>query len=54
MTAHNKEINTIQIAFNKLESADDISPGFTEATGFMIYDLKMDFTCKTRWVKAGH
>ena len=50
MTAHNKEIDTIQVAFNKLKSAKEIPPGYTEATGFMIYDPKMGFTCKARYV----
>ena len=54
MKAHNKEIGTIQIAFKILRGKHEIPEGYTKATGFMIYDIKMDFTKKARWVKAGH
>ena len=54
MKAHNKEIGTIQIAFKILRGKHEIPEGYTKATGFIIYDIKMDFTKKARWVKAGH
>lgn len=32
----------------------EIPEGYTEATRFCVYDIKMDFTKKARWVKVGH
>jgi len=29
-------------------------PGWTKASGHLVFDIKMDFTCKARWVKDGH
>ena len=54
MIANNKEMDTIQIAFKMLRGKHEIPDGYTEAIGFCIYDIKMDFTKKARWVKAGH
>ena len=30
------------------------SPGWIETSGHLIWDVKMDFTRKARWVKDGH
>ena len=40
-----------------LHSLDDDEPtpvGWTRASGHIIWDVKMDFTRKARWVKDGH
>ena len=29
-------------------------PGYTESSGHFIFDVKMDFICKARYVKDGH
>ena len=47
------EMNTIMSAFD-LSGGDIIPPGYSEATGHIIFDVKMDFTRKARFVKNGH
>ncbi|CAJ1957768.1 unnamed protein product, partial [Cylindrotheca closterium] len=29
-------------------------PGYSKVTGHLVWDVKMDFTCKARWVLDGH
>ena len=29
-------------------------PGYTRSSGHLVFDVKMDFTRKARWVKDGH
>ena len=47
------EMDTIMPAFD-LETGDKPPPGYTEAYGHIIYDVKMDFTRKARFVMDGH
>ena len=54
MDAWQKEIKTVKVAFEVLKSKKQIPKEFTEAKGFMIFDIKMDFTRKARQVKSGH
>lgn len=42
------------IAFEILEDGLKAPPGWFKATGHIIFDVKMDFTRKARWVKDGH
>ena len=53
-TAHQKESDTVRIAFEILEGKHQIPSDYTEAKGFMCCDLKLDFTRKACWVKAGN
>ena len=42
------------VAFNVLEDHENFPVGWTKASGHLIWDVKMDFTQKSRWVKDGH
>ncbi len=42
------------IEFEILEPGRKAPPGWFKATGHIIFDLKMDFTRKARWVKDGY
>ena len=54
MDAWRKEIETVKVTFEVLKSEKKIRKDFSEAKGFMIFDIKMDFIRKARWVKSGH
>ena len=47
------EMNTIIPAFD-LSGGDNILQGYLEATGHVVFDVKMDFTWKSRFVKNIH
>ena len=47
------EMNTILIAFD-FRGHSPPPPGYTPSSGHVIFDVKMDFTRKARWVKDGH
>lgn len=49
-----KEMTNVAVAFEILESGDPIPVGWTKSSGHMVFDVKMDFTRKARWVKDGH
>jgi len=53
-TAVEKEMGTIIIAFEVLGVHDKPPPGWSKSSGHLIFDVKMDFTRKARWVKDGH
>ena len=42
------------IAFEILEPGQKAPPDWHKATGHIIFDVKMDFTRKARWVKDGY
>ena len=42
------------IAFEILEPGQKAPPGWFKATGHIVFDVKMDFTRKARWVKDGY
>ena len=52
--AHNKEMFNVSVAFEILENGKPAPVGWTKTSGHLIWDLKMDFTRKARWVKDGH
>ena len=52
--ALNVEMNTILVAFDFKKEGASIPPGYTRSSGHIIWDVKMDFTRKARWVKNGH
>ena len=47
------EMNTILPGFDFPEDGKP-PPGFTKSSGHLVFDVKMDFTRKARWVKDGH
>ena len=49
-----KEMMNVGVAFKILEEKELLPGGYKKATGHLVYDVKMDFTRKTRWVKDGH
>ena len=52
--ALSKEMSNVGIAFELLQLGEKAPPGWTKASGHLIFDVKMDFTRKARWVKDGH
>ena len=49
-----KEMHNNAIAFRILEPDENLPVGSKKASGHMVFDLKMDFTRKARWVMDGH
>lgn len=49
-----KEMYNVSIAFDILEEGKSAPPGWMKSSGHIIFDVKMDFTRKARWVKDGH
>ena len=49
-----KEMTNVSVAFELLEEGVSAPVGWSKATGHIIWDVKMDFTRKCRWVKDGH
>ena len=44
----------VSVAFKILNRRENPPPGCTKSSGHLVYDVKMDFTRKVRWVKDGH
>ena len=49
-----KEMTNAGIAFEVLDQGQSAPPGWRKVTGHMVFDVKMDFTRKARWVLDGH
>ena len=49
-----KEMTNVGIAFEVLEEGLSAPPGWHKVTGHLVFDVKMDFTRKARWVLDGH
>ena len=47
------EMNTIMPGFD-FPDDDKPLPGYSQSSGHLVFDVKMDFTRKARWVKDGH
>ena len=52
--ALNKEMVNVGIAFEVLDRGRAAPVGWKKVTGHLVWDLKMDFTRKARWVLDGH
>ena len=52
--AVNLEMSNVGIAFEVLKKGQQAPPGWRKSSGHIIFDVKMDFTWKARWVKDGH
>ena len=48
------EMSNVKIAFEILDEDDPLPIGWTQSSGHLVFDVKMDFTRKARWVKDGH
>lgn len=42
------------VAFQILDNGVRAPPGWSKVTGHLVFDVKMDFTRKARWVLDGH
>jgi hypothetical protein len=49
-----KEMTEVGVAFEVLEEGITAPIGWSKVTGHLIWDVKMDFTRKARWVLDGH
>ena len=54
MDALRKEMFNVGVAFEVLEEGARAPKGWSRVTGHIIWDVKMDFTRKARWVLDGH
>ena len=54
MDAIMKEITNVGITFTIQDKGSKDTPGMTKASGYLVFNVKMDFTRKARWVKDGH
>ena len=54
MDAIRLEMANVGVAFKILETGENPPPGYSKSSGHLVYDVKMDFTRKGRWVKDGH
>ena len=45
------EMFNVSIAFEVMENSEKMPVGWTKSSGHLIFDVKMDFTKKARWVK---
>ena len=49
-----KEIANIGVAFDILENDQSLPIGYTKTSGHIVFDVRMDFTQKARYVKNGN
>ena len=52
--AIDKEMLMVSVAFQILEDDEALPVGHKQASGHMVFDVKMDFTRKARWALDGH
>ena len=48
------EMRNNGVAFEILEEANQAPPGWHKVTGHLVFDVKINFTRKARWVLDGH
>ena len=49
-----KEMKNVGITITILDLGKKALPGWTKASGHLVFDVKMDFTRKVIWAKDGH
>ena len=54
MDALAKEMRNVGVAFEVIPNGKQRPAGWSKVTGHIIFDIKMDFTRKARWVLDGH
>ena len=47
-------MHNVPVAFEILPTGAPVTVGWKKSSGHLIWDVKMDFTQKDRWVKDGH
>ena len=47
-------MHNVGIAFEIPEGGENAPVGWRKVTGHLVFDVKMDFTWKARWVLDGH
>ena len=47
-------MSNVGVAFKILETGESPPPGYTKSSGNIVFDVRMSFQRKTRWVKDGH
>ena len=47
-------MHSVGVAFGILYKKDKVPYGRSKVTCYLMFDVKMDFTCKERWVLDGH
>jgi hypothetical protein len=48
------KMTNVGVAFEVLEPIQPVPPGWHKVTGLLVWDVRMDFTRKARWVLDGH
>jgi hypothetical protein len=48
------EMTNVGVVFEVLEPNQSVPPGWHNVTGHLVWDIKMDFSRKARWVLDGH
>ena len=51
---NHEEMTNVGIVFTVIDEGKKAPPGWTNASGHLVLDVKLDFTLKARWVKDGH
>ena len=54
MDALAKDMYNIGVAFKVLDKGQQAPNGWKKVTGHLVWDVKMDFMRKARWVVNGH
>ena len=49
-----KEMSNVIVAFEILDKHEGIPEGWKQTSGHLVFDVKMNFVRKARWVKDGH
>ena len=47
-------MTNVGVAFHILEHGENVPNGWSQVTGHIVFDVKMDFTRKAPWVLDGH
>ena len=49
-----KEMTNVGVVFHILEHGENVPNGWSQVTGHIVFNVKMDFTRKACWVLDGH
>ena len=49
-----KEMINVIVAFEVFDAGERAPHGWSKLTGHLVWEVKMDFTCKAHWVLDGH
>ena len=52
--ALNREMENLKVIFDILDNSEYMTPGWSRASGHIIFDVRMTLERKARWVKDGH